>query len=641
MNTENPFHVKLGRIYAPGGTGRFVSFAGRVRRAANKTARSRRGGRANSRNVEQYFARRVIVKVNLVKMEGMGIKAQRLHLKYIERDSAAMEGERGELFGHDNTRVEPEDFWERGKDDPHQFRLVVSPEDGKDMGDLTGYTRNLMNQMEKDLGTKLDWVAANHYDTANPHAHIVIRGVRDDGKTLIIPRAYISHGMRERAEDQVTRELGPLNQIDVAKKLARQVQQERFTTLDRDLVSMMDRNIVDFSGSPKRGEEWERRLQKWRVKELSRMGLAEKVGIGRWRIENTFERTLRRLGERGDIIKAYHRALKAASIERMSRGDVMYDPMGERASDITGKVISKGVLDDVNDRSFVVIDTLDGQAVFVETGREANIADIEKDMVITVGPRVYAPKPSDHTIADIASSRGGIYSPAAHMLSDPSASENYIKAHVRRLEAMRRKGHVTRREDGSWEVPKDYLKQAADYEKVMSLGSPIRIEVMSRMPIEKLPKAVGKTWLDTSLIPGEPVSAHGFGEDVEKAKAARKEFLVAQKFIGRDGLVTEATLRELEQKDLASLGETLSEKFGKPYAPAPESGRVTGTYLEAIDRPSGRYALIEKSKEFTLVPWRETLERNLGRSVTGSISSQSISWALTKGRAKGMGQSIS
>ncbi|MGB0908706.1 MAG: DUF3363 domain-containing protein, partial [Maricaulaceae bacterium] len=92
-------------------------------------------------------------------------------------------------------------------------------------------------------------------------------------------------------------------------------------------------------------------------------------------------------------------------------------------------------LDDVNDRSFIVLDTMQGEALFVETGREANIAQLERGMVVTAGPQSYAPKSSDHTIADIASKRGGIYSPSYHEMSDPSAREEFIKSHVRRLEA--------------------------------------------------------------------------------------------------------------------------------------------------------------------------------------------------------------
>ena len=631
MSAENPFHVRLGRIYSPNGTGKFVSFAGRVRRAAMKSSGSPGRARKTSTVAEQYFSRRAIVKVNLVKMTEYGVAAQRHHLNYIERDSAAQEGEKNLLFNGSENEVDKDEFWQRGKDDRHQFRIIVSPEDGKDFDSLRTYTRNIMAQMERDLGTKLDWVAANHYDTANPHTHIVIRGVKENGKTLIIPREYISFGMRDVAEDIATRELGPLNQIDIAKKLALQVKQERFTTLDRDLNNRASNQIVDLSKLPPDGAEWSDRLQKWRVKELSRMGLAEKVGFGKWRLEDGFERTLRRLGERGDILKAYHRSLTAAKLERPSFGEPIYDAHGVRAKPVTGRVISKGILDDVNDRSYLVVDTLSGDAVFVETGREINIAEVEPGMIVKAGPQSFKPKQSDYTIADIASKRGGVYSPSAHEMSDPSAREEYIKAHVRRLEAMRRKGHAERNSDGSWQVPKDYLKRASAYEKANGYGNPVKLDILSHLSLEDLPQTMGKTWLDSELMTGETHITHGFAEDVENVKAQRRQFLMNEKLIAKDGAVTNATLERLEKIDLEGLGKTLSSELGKPYNAAPETGRISGTYLQSVQRPSGKYAVVEKFKEFTLVPWRETMDRNLGKSISGVIKGQTISWTLTKG----------
>ena len=124
-------------------------------------------------------------------MGAYGKDAQRHHLDYIQRDSAAREGEKGVLYNRDEAFLNTDEFHERGQDDKHQFRIIVSPEDGKELGDLRIFTRNVMSQMERDLNTKLDWVAANHYDTANPHSHVVIRGVRDDGSVLYLSLIHI------------------------------------------------------------------------------------------------------------------------------------------------------------------------------------------------------------------------------------------------------------------------------------------------------------------------------------------------------------------------------------------------------------------------------------------------------------------
>jgi len=636
MNGENDFNVKLGRIFSPNGTGKFVSFAGRVRRAANNSSRSSgERTRKSPSSTEQHFSRRVIVKVNLVKMGAYGKDAQRHHLDYIQRDSAAREGDKGSVFGRDEVFADADEFHERGKDDRHQFRVIVSPEDGKEIGDLRTYTRSVMSQMERDLETKLDWVAANHYDTANPHTHVVIRGVDDEGKTLIIPREYISHGMREAAEHIATLELGTITQIDIAKRLAGEIQKERFTKLDRDLLDKSVGQIVDVNGNLAEGLNWQTRFEKGRVKKLAKLGLAEKVGFGKWRLDDNLERTLRRLGDRGDIIKAYHRVLKQSSLERSSYSDPVYDPAASLAKPVTGRVVSKGVLDDVNDRTYMVVDTIHGEAIFVETGRAENIAEIETGMIVRAGPQRYTPKQSAYTIADIASKRGGVYSPSAHEMSDPSAREEFIKAHVRRLEAMRRKGHAERNSDGSWKIPRDYLKRASDYEKSRGFENPVKLDILSRSSLGDLPKTIGKTWLDEELrMSGQSGTYEGFGEEVESAKVQRRQFLMQQGLLSGKETVTEGTLKALETIDLDGAAKGLSESIGKPYTKAPEAGRISGTYRKAIVRPSGKYAVIEKSKDFTLVPWRETMDRNLGKSISGSLKGQTISWTLTKGRGQ-------
>ena len=101
------------------------------------------------------------------------------------------------------------DFADRTKDDRHHFRFIVSPEDAAEMTDLRAFTRDLARQMEADLGTRLDWIAVDHWNTDNPHVHLLVRGVDETGQDLVISRDYISRGLRSRAEELVSIELGP------------------------------------------------------------------------------------------------------------------------------------------------------------------------------------------------------------------------------------------------------------------------------------------------------------------------------------------------------------------------------------------------------------------------------------------------
>ena len=58
----------------------------------------------------------------------------------------------------------------------------MSPEDGASFDTLRSFTRELMARMEQDLGTTLDWVAVDHFDTGHPHTHLIVRGETEDGK---------------------------------------------------------------------------------------------------------------------------------------------------------------------------------------------------------------------------------------------------------------------------------------------------------------------------------------------------------------------------------------------------------------------------------------------------------------------------
>ena len=214
-------------------------------------------------------------------------------------------------------------------------------------------------------------------------------------------------------------------------------------------------------------------------------------------------------------------------------------------------------------------------------------------MIVKAGPQSYSPKQSDYTIADIASKRGGVYSPSAHELSDPSAREEFIKAHVRRLEAMRRKGHAERHSDGSWKIPRDYLKRASDYEKARGFGNPVRLDVLARDSLNDLPKTIGKTWLDEELQ-GNTVSGvyEGFGEEVETAKIQRREFLMKRGLLSKDEVITDGMLQALEALDLDEAAKAISQRLRKTYHKAPDNGHISGLYREAILRPSGKYAII-------------------------------------------------
>ncbi len=190
----------------------------------------------------RFRARRVVVKARVVKlnprrgersqqdsrgpkMPGRGTAASAAHLRYLERDGVTRDGDKGYAYSALEDDADGRAFVARSQGDQHHFRFIVAPEDGvelaTELGDLRCFTRDLMRQVEQDLDAGLDWIAVDHHNTGHPHTHIIVRGVTDDGKILNIAGDYIAHGIRHRASELVTLELGYQSEIDVAEKLAR------------------------------------------------------------------------------------------------------------------------------------------------------------------------------------------------------------------------------------------------------------------------------------------------------------------------------------------------------------------------------------------------------------------------------------
>ncbi len=188
--------------------------------------------------------------------------------------------------------------------DRHQFRFIVSPEDGDKYPDLKSFVRRLMARMEKDLDTRLDWVAADHYNTGHPHSHIIVRGEDETGKDLIIAREYITHGLRERAAEIVGLDLGPRSDLEILDRLRNEMEQERFTGIDRDLLRTMnaERMVAAIGNEP-----FDQSLRAGRLQKLGRLGLATEIAPGRWQLSENLQATLGQAGERGDIIRTMQR----------------------------------------------------------------------------------------------------------------------------------------------------------------------------------------------------------------------------------------------------------------------------------------------------------------------------------------------
>ena len=313
--------------------------------------------------------RRVVVKARIVRLK-LGSKGADAHVRYLQREGTDREGERGKLYEAENDATDGRAFLEQGREDRHQFRFIVAPEDGDQLSDLRAFTRGVMKQMEDDLGTRLDWVAVDHFNTGHPHSHVVIRGKDEAGKDLIIAQDYITDGVRLRAQELATLELGPETDLELRSKLTAEISAERFTRIDRAMLAEAGEGTLDLR--PDSGQvraDFDRTLHIGRLQTLSRYGLATENEPGVWKLSDQSEPTLRELGERGDIVKAINRALKARGDERALES---YSLHGEETTTrITGRVIDKRLTDELGERLGLVVDGVDGRVHHVALGSQA------------------------------------------------------------------------------------------------------------------------------------------------------------------------------------------------------------------------------------------------------------------------------
>ena len=673
LSSRHGFEVRPGIIRAPNGAKRVEGFFKRVGYHARRSAKSSRAAARYSRGYYQSqskvaWSRRVMVKVSIVKMAGKGFGAQRAHLKYIERDGLGEDHERGILYSdgdrvsandwdmdreldeneletlaRDRELITPADFLARSKEDRHQFRLIISPEDSHQITDLKRFSRDLVRQMEKELGTKLDWVAANHYDTAQPHIHMVIRGRRDDGKDLVMPPDYITHGIRSQAQELVTMELGPINEFELQQRRWDGVHKERLTFLDHKILSLSENHEIDLT-TDKARRTMDGHLLRDRLGRLTDMGLAEPLGKGRWRLDPEMGPTLKRMGERGDIIKQLRKDLKKQELSRLVDSRSVYDPADRAAQTLTGRLIDGGTHGDLHQKGYVVIDSLEGRAVYVDIGSNEKLSGLKPGMIMSVEPHPWEPKPSDRTIETVARQNNNLYGYKEHQRVDLSVRIKYVEAHLRRLHALERAGIVKRIETGEFRIPEDYLERcsAHEFEKAKRRGPEIRID--SKLTLSQQTQTRGRTWLDQQLRDHPEQNPHSstfntesFGKGLQQARQARRQFLFEQGMTqSLDMPVTDQHLDKLEAMDVQDTAKAISKEYDLSFNNDFNHGRVEGELMGSIERPSGKYAVIQRAREFSLVPWSDELSRKRGRHISGQVMGRSIRW--DRGRDRGLGR---
>jgi type IV secretory pathway VirD2 relaxase len=582
-------------------------------------------------------ARRVTIKTRLVNLKQVGSRSTLTHLRYIEREGVGRDGEPGKAYGPVTDEADLAAFEECGHEDRHQFRFIVSPEDAEQLDDLRTYTRHLMSRMEADLGTRLDWVAVNHWNTDNPHTHIVLRGKDDTGKDLIISRDYIAQGMRERAAELATEWLGPRTEREIQQSVQREVEQERWTSLDRTLqrearggLIRIDQPVGDHA------LRQQRVLLIGRLQYLQRMGLAHEQSAGVWAIQADAEQVLRAMGERGDIVRTLQRAMSG-----VKRDLVVFEPGGNTLP-VVGRVVAKGMADELHDCGYLVIDGIDGKVHYVALNARTELEQYPVGAVVEAHGSADI-RTADKNIAALAVD--GLYRPDHHLaMTKAQATRDrdpveVVNAHVRRLEALRRAGIVERMAEGVWRVPADLPEQGRQYD-AQRLGG-MSVELRSHLPIERQTRVIGATWLDQQLI-GEVsgIGDNGFGGEVRVALRQRSDFLVEQGLAERRGqrvILSHNLLGTLRSRDIDGAAKTIATETGLVHRATVNGERISGIYRRSVHLASGRFAMLDDGMEFSLVPWRPVIEQRLGQAMSAMVKGNVVSWEFGRQRGPSIG----
>lgn len=411
MTGDDDIRVRPGRIRGAAGP-RIDTALRQVRIAVARAAGPSRGqgvgkgrgsgastfGRGRAAVVRSLHAgtsrRRVVVKARVARRSVGGLAA---HLGYLQRDGVTRDGEAGRVFDARSDAADASAFAERSKDDRHHFRFIVSPEDAAELTDLRAYARDLMADVQRDLGAPLDWVAVDHWNTAQPHIHIVLRGRLEDGADLVISRDYINRGFRARAEAMAERELGPPSPRERAVALMRDAEAQGWTRLDRTLERLADgEGRIDLRPAKGLGDPAGARALAHRLRTLERLGLAHPAGPGRWRLETGIGERLREIARETEVAGRLAAAVEARGLVRAPEQWATSALSGV----VVGRVLARGRDDELRGTGFAVIDGLDGRVHHI-TLADAGATEPRVDAIVRASPPSRGAHPMTVTVSDL------------------------------------------------------------------------------------------------------------------------------------------------------------------------------------------------------------------------------------------------
>lgn len=492
------------------------------------------------------------------------------HLRYIQRESAMLDEGRPDLFGPD-----PEQNVERAAivsgfgPDRHHYRLIISPENAHKLESLEDTTRRVMAQLGEELGRDLEWAAAVHNNTDQPHVHVVLRGA-SDGKQLTLNRKTVSYGIRRMVEDEITRELGPRTRDQVRESYQRQVVTTGVTELDRTLNRALNDGLVNLRTCACTDEM--RPHLAGRLQHLQRMGLAEPRGGHVHRIAPDFVGVLRDAARQQEIGAILHKHV-GAEASRVAR----YAKEGPEVSS-EGRVLARGYVTG-GQRAYLIVDT-GSRKLYAEVP-----ADYAPEVVVGGIARVYD------------RGRAAVDPQIQNLVKGADVTGAAIDAHPqdalrirKRLDQLARAGDARPKADG-YELASTVLSR-------MQAGKPLRgsapaIKVIDAEHPESKVTANRWTSLDRHLARGEAPEWKGGKALLEQ----RVEFLVERGLARREGsgrarFVKGATAR-LRDVELDHATAAAAKELGLRPSRIPSSSKVQATVLGVQTLAQGRAVVLK------------------------------------------------
>lgn len=606
---------------------------------------------------------RVVVKFHVSRHFGKqkASGSLRRHVNYLERKEASLDGQSGIFYSAEETGLDAREHVKAWTQDRHHFRLVISPENAHKLADMTGYVRKAMHEMERDLKTELDWIAVNHYNTDKLHTHVMIRGLRDNGKVLTIQPAYISSGFRQRAQELATLELGERNASEIALSQDKEVTALRWTSLDHFMSKRLKENkrkppyesldLVPIERMTKRDQALPWRIKR-RLQLLAKLDLAW-PGTGKtWYIDKEFKSKLKALSEHQDVLKQLYPSMGIQSTQVA----FWHKEQAKRTepTSLQGIVIAKGSVSEISSLRWIVLEDVHGQQHYVRVAESEAFDQLKVGFVAEIGRNARRNYQRIQEIRAVADKNQTLYSAQMHLAylaqHHPELSDEQKQRRVRSAAgymnyiAGHQKAGVYIVDEGTSSNPRqaheqltlqpadissrnapfaqgDRKKDEAFLRRTYGIDDPALDAYSKRAPsctdlhvaslhtLKQQTQTHALTWLDRQMARDVEPSPSGLPQPsglIRRAISQRQDWLIEQGLAQRDSrgtfLLKPSTIRTLRERELESVRKQVQDQEKMPAQILRPGQNIYGRFRRSAPLHQGTVSIISTPQSLVLVP---------------------------------------